>query len=242
MQTLFTRWSLVLVCSLVAGRTLSFQSSQFPWFDSPQSFSAVVHPIAMAVGDCNRDGNQDLAVTGCDDPVPCLTGDVSNNRVRIFQGNGRGRFTLIGSFFVGTPKGISTSDINRDGKLDLVVSRPGPGRAAVALGNGDGSFQPPIDFVPGFDPATLAPGQPVIADFNRDGSPDVAFPIGTNDTLGLGIGNKTGSLFLGGVFFGGAGPVSAVTADFDQNGNPDLAFYFPAPMHNNKEEEECTLA
>ena len=219
----FVKSTLVLACLLVAGGKLSAQSTQFPIFDSPQSFSVGVHPLAMAVGDFNRDGNEDLAVTGCDDPALCITGGVSNNRVRIFQGNGRGRFALKGSFFVGTPENLTTGDINLDGKLDLIVSRPGPGRAAVLLGNGDGSFQPPIDFVPGFDPATLAPGRPVVADFNRDGSPDVAFPIGTNDTLGIGFGDKTGNLFLGGVFSGGAGPVSAVTADFDQNGTPDLA-------------------
>jgi hypothetical protein len=53
--------------------------------------------------------------------------------------------------------------------------------------------------------------------------PTWLFPIGTNDTVGLGLGNKTGNFFLSGVFFGGAGPVSAVTADFDQNGTADLA-------------------
>jgi hypothetical protein len=224
MKLSFVRSNLVLVCLLVAGGRVPAQSTQSSLFDSPQAFSVGVHPIAMAVGDFNRDGNEDLAVTGCDDPAPCvLTGDASNNRVRIFLGNGRGRFALIGTFFVGSPKSITASDVNRDGKLDLIVSRPGPGRAAILLGNADGSFQPPIDFVPGFDPATLAPGRPVVADFNRDGSPDAAFPIGTNDTVGIGFGDKTGNLLLGGVFPGGAGPVSAVAADFDQNGTPDLA-------------------
>jgi len=217
MQCSALRSILVLACLLVVSDSLLGQSIQ-------SSFSPNVHPLAVAVGDFNRDGNLDLAVTGCNDPKEdCLNTDVSNNRIRTFLGNGKGRFTFQGSYFVGTPKSIAVGDINRDGKLDLIASRPGPGRAATLLGNGDGSFQSPIDFLPGFDASTMAPGRGVVADFNRDGSPDVAFPIGTNDTVGLGLGDKTGNFFLGGVFSGGAGPVSAVTADFDQNGTPDLA-------------------
>jgi hypothetical protein len=216
MQCSALRSILVLACLLVVNDSLLGQSIQ-------SSFSPNVHPLAVAVGDFNRDGNLDLAVTGCDDPVETVDSCQLNNRIRTFLGNGKSRFTFKGSYFVGTPVTITAGDINRDGKLDIVASRPGPGRAATLLGNGDGSFQSPIDFVPGFDPSTLAPGRAVVADFNRDGSPDVAFPIGTNDSVGLGMGDKTGNLFLSGVFFGGAGPVSAVAADFDQNGTPDLA-------------------
>jgi hypothetical protein len=208
---------LVLACLLVVTDSLLCQSIQ-------SSFSPGVHPIAMAVGDFNRDGDLDLAVTGCNDPVdPCLNFGATNNRVRTFLGNARGHFTFKGSYFVGTPTSMTEGDINRDGRPDLVVSRPGPGLASTLLGNGDGSFQAPIDFIPWFDPSTSAGGRPVVADFNRDGSSDVAFPVGTNDTLGLGLGDKTGNFFVSGVFSGGAGPVSAVTADFDQNGTLDLA-------------------
>jgi len=209
--------SSILALVLMLGLTLNLQAQRFGdrlWF------SAGVHPVAMAVGDFNRDGNQDLAITGFVDPDPDF--GAFNDNVQIFLGNGRGTFRFKGSHFVGTPTSMAVGDLNRDAKLDLVVSRPGPGRAAILLGNGDGSFQPSIDFLPG-DPITTAPGRPVIADFDRSGSPDVAFPSGTNDTVGLGLGDKTGSLAFASSLPGGPGPVSGVAADFDQNGTQDLA-------------------
>jgi hypothetical protein len=58
------------------------------------------------------------------------------------------------------------ADFNGDGKLDLATARGG---VSVLLGNGDGTFQKPVDFdVHG------APGDLIVADFNHDGKPDIA--------------------------------------------------------------------
>lgn len=60
---------------------------------------------------------------------------------------------------------MAAADFNRDGNLDLAVG-DGSG-AGVLLGNGDGTFQPVVNWVvPG---STLTVG-----DFNNDGIPDIA--------------------------------------------------------------------
>ena len=95
------------------------------------------------------------------------------------------------SVAVPAPEGALVADFNRDGKLDLVVSTcTAESRISVMLGNGDGTFQPPVNYW--VDPC---PGTPVAGDFNHDGSLDVAVPVyysnrvsGVNVLLGNGDG------------------------------------------------------
>src|SRR5262249_37025588 len=75
------------------------------------------------------------------------------------------------------------ADVNRDGKVDLVVNDVGigaggaefaqegykPGSVAVLLGNGDGTFQSPIQYSP-----FAYPGWTAVGDFNGDAAPDLA--------------------------------------------------------------------
>lgn len=82
----------------------------------------------------------------------------------------------------GDPGAVSVSvvDLNRDGKLDLVVANFcqtlnqygacfGIGGVGVLLGSGDGTFQPPVKYGSGgFEGSALA-----VADVNGDGRPDI---------------------------------------------------------------------
>jgi len=71
------------------------------------------------------------------------------------------------------PGTVVTGDFNRDGRLDLAVSNRGTlsvaGDVSLLYGNGDGTFnvQPQLSTTRG--PMGLA-----VADFNRDGKPDLA--------------------------------------------------------------------
>jgi len=60
------------------------------------------------------------------------------------------------------PDQVITGDLNGDGKLDLVVSGSAQ---AVLMGNGDGSFKPPM--------VTFVGGAAALGDFNRDGKLDL---------------------------------------------------------------------
>jgi len=67
--------------------------------------------------------------------------------------------------------GVATADFNHDDKIDLVFSPNGGLYASVALGNGDGTFQTPVEYpTGGFGYSDTV----AVADFNGDGNPDIA--------------------------------------------------------------------
>src|SRR6185369_1281023 len=44
------------------------------------------------------------------------------------------------------PSSIAIGDLNGDGKLDLAVANSGSTNVSILLGNGDGTFQPPVNY------------------------------------------------------------------------------------------------
>src|SRR5262249_3605949 len=98
---------------------------------------------------------------------------------------------------------------NGDGHLDLAVD------SSVLLGEGNGTFLPPIDYAVDAGPSALAMG-----DFNGDGIPDLAF---TTNTLQILLGNGNGTFRAGQSYAVGPDLTSVVVADFNADGNLDLA-------------------
>ena len=66
--------------------------------------------------------------------------------------------------------GLAVADINGDKIPDLISGNGTPGGLGVQLGNGDGTFQSGVTIFPKAGAAT-------VADFNQDGSPDVAMML-----------------------------------------------------------------
>src|SRR5207237_5389881 len=57
------------------------------------------------------------------------------------------------------PESVITGDFNGDGKLDLAASNSGDNTLSVLLGNGDGTFQPPVTCAAGSPPIGVKGGE-----------------------------------------------------------------------------------
>jgi Bacterial Ig-like domain (group 3)/FG-GAP-like repeat len=124
-------------------------------------------PVTVAIGDVNGDGHPDLAVAQlCPDGTSC-------GAVSVLIGNGDGSFQSPVNYNSGgvNPTAAVIGDMNGDGIPDLIVadsaSFGGPGELNVLLGNGNGTFQPPVSF-----PSAISPHGLAVADLNGDAKPD----------------------------------------------------------------------
>ena len=121
------------------------------------------------------------------------------------------------------PTAVAVADFNADGRRDLAVTVTGTNAVDILLGNGDGSFQAPVEYSVGSDrnPNSLALG-----DFNGDGFPDIV--VGSVDSGGNGkvamlAGNGDGT-FRTAVEYATAGLIEALlAADFNADGKLDIA-------------------
>jgi len=190
----------------------------------------------LGIADFDQDGRQDLMVG---------SGGID---LSILRGDGLGRFPM--ETFLGFPSlvaDIGAADFDGDGMPDLAVldgpavstcSGPLPGtidcgasmQVQVRPGTGQALFGPSIS-----SPARCAPTALAIADFNRDGRPDVA-------TANRGARGSAGVCYAASLsVLAGDGhgqlvtfvdlpvpnqPDDLVTGDFDEDGIPDLAVAF----------------
>jgi hypothetical protein len=116
---------------------------------------------AIAAGDFNGDGRQDLVVGN---ELTSDTGDLV-----FFFGNGDGTFQAPRTLDIGAiPSYIAVRDLNGDAVPDLAVATMS-NNVAMLAGHGDGTFGPPQFFGVGRLPQSIA-----VADFNGDGRPDLA--------------------------------------------------------------------
>jgi hypothetical protein len=163
----------------------------------------------VVVGDFNRDGILDLAVT-----------TYWSSGVGIFLGNGDGTFQAAGNYSCGDyPACVVVADFNGDGILDLDVGNGrGGGQVGILLGNGDGSFQALQSFATG----GTSPLSLVVGDFNADGVPDLAVANNNSGMVNIFLG-KGDDTFQAAGNYATASPGSIVVGVFNGDGKLDLA-------------------
>ena len=148
---------------------------------APVAFAGPVPSPATgtsATADLNGDGYPDLVILG-------------DSSVYVQLGNPDGTYQPATQYDSGgyLTKAVAIVDINGDGYLDILTVNQcselsgcstcqTKGSVGVLLGNGDGTFRPPL----AFDTGGIGSNPFTIADINRDGKPDILIP---NDCSGF---------------------------------------------------------
>lgn len=173
-------------------------------FQVPQITTVGTNDMALAIGDFNNDGTNDVALTQYD--AGALT---------ILLGHGDGTFTNRATYDVGAQATwVAVGDFNRDGTNDLVVAAGT--NAAVLLGNGDGTFQTPTRY--DFAKLNAVPG-----DFNGDGKTDLAVAsLNNTTTIGVMLGNGDGTFQSAPHYAVGSNPLFLAMGELNGDGRPEL--------------------
>jgi hypothetical protein len=170
---------------------------------------------SVAIGDFNGDGKLDLAFG-------------VQNALNVLLGNGDGTFQPavtsalnVGATSTGTVS-LAVGDFNGDGVADLAVvinNVHAVGILLVALGNGDGTFQPGVGYNLGSSPLSIAVA---VGDFNGDGRADLAVLNSSTSNVSVLLGNGDGT-FRASVNYAANGPTWLAVGDFNGDGKADLA-------------------
>ena len=179
-------------------------------FQQPIKLS-IPSPVALAVGDFNGDGKEDLAVVEY--------GGTGKSAVAILLGDGRGRFRVSATYPSGVETtGVTVADFNGDGHDDVAVAN-NAGSVNVFFGTGKGTLGKPTTYrLPGTNPISIAAG-----DLNGDGHPDLAVAEAIGGSVAVLLNDGTGKFLKPVSYKAGAGEVVDVKiADLRNNGDQDL--------------------
>jgi hypothetical protein len=189
---------------------------------SPPPIPTRIIPFDLIAGDFNGNGKLDL-----------ITSDGGRDDVAFLPGLGNGTFGPAIYYPLGkspltsapdTPTGLVTDDFNGDGHLDFAVTDPVREAVWLFLGNGNGTFQTPINVTGnGFQFGRLNPSQLVAADFNGDGKPDLAVTDAFSNNLAVYLGNGNGTFAAPTVLATDPRPFGLAADDFNGDGKIDLA-------------------
>ncbi len=196
-----------------------------PSFATQQTFAAGSAPFSVTAADVNGDGKPDLIVTNfSDNTVSVLLNTTA-------PGAASPSFTRQQTFATGTnPRSVTATNVNGDGKRDLIVINEGDNSVSVLLNTtpapattlGANSFATQQTFDTGSTPYLVT-----AANVNSDGKPDLIVANFSDNTVSV-LLNTTApgaiatSFTTQQTFATGNFPQSVAAADLNGDGRPDL--------------------
>jgi hypothetical protein len=197
------------------------------------TYADAAGPLAVALGDVNGDGRPDLVVA--DARFVIFPGRTFLSAIRVLTGNGDGTFrSWVTLTDRSVPMAVAVGDVNGDHRGDLVFADAttfnpvtntfGSGKVQVLLNQGGGTFQAgwTLQTVP-TGPAGPGHVALALADYNRDGKPDLAVAEQGAGTLAVFAGKGDGTFQRFVTRSNISSPSTLAAADFNRDGKPDLA-------------------
>nr|WP_242512256.1 VCBS repeat-containing protein [Pseudolysobacter antarcticus] len=198
-----------------------------PSFAMPQMFFPGFGPVSVVAADLNGDGKLDLAVAAKGSGLALGEVDILLNQTP--AGASQTRFSTLPLF---NPAGsqantLKISDMNRDGKLDLIVTNTGDNTVSVLLNTTAATsalpgFSTRQSFAAGTGPTSVA-----AADLNMDGKLDLIMPNYDDNTFSVLLNatmsaDSLESFTQRQTFATDARPYVVAIADINGDGIPDV--------------------
>lgn len=173
-------------------------------------------PNAVILRDFDGDGKLDLAVANPGGGMP------TSASLSVALGNGDGTFKAPSTLM--TPQGstgMAVGDLDKDGKLDLVIAHGAQGSISFLKGQAGGVFAAPVPVPAGG--ATARADDIVVADFNGDQNLDLAVANGTSNNVSVMLGQGNGTFAAPQTTAtNGNSPNSVIAVDMNSDGFLDL--------------------
>ena len=221
LSKLFSTLRSALVCTISLISVCGSAPLGAETFRNPYRIPTTVDPATLAIGDFNGDGRPDIAWVDI---------STSPHVLHILLAQAGGEYLAAPSITFPTSTTSSeeclTADFNRDGHQDLVCSNAYEfsNSLNVFLGNGDGTFQAPINTsVPAQNNAGyVVPELFSVGDLNGDGFPDLIESEAEEAGLQVLLGRGDGTFKIGVVAQSGINNPPPFVADVNGDGKPDI--------------------